>query len=84
MSRWPCPRRRNFPLGNGQGALWGGLGGAGWVMARSSRKQAEDLAANGWLGAGWSPLDWLGSEVQLDSHTARCMTATSMKSATRR
>jgi hypothetical protein len=62
--------QRDFPLGNGQGALWGGFGvnwlGDGEVL----EEDVEEFAANGWLGAGWSPLDWLALKVQIDSHTA--------------
>lgn len=62
--------QRGFALGDGQGAFWGGLGitwlGDGEVL----EEDVEDFAANGWLGAGWSPLEWLALKLQLDSHTA--------------
>ena len=62
--------QRDFPLGKGQGALWSGFGiswlGGGDVL----EEKVEDFAANGWLGAGWSPLDWLALKLQVDSHTA--------------
>lgn len=62
--------QRDFPLGDGRGALWGGVGvswlGDGEVLA----EDVEDFAANGWLGAGWSPLEWLALKVQIDSHSA--------------
>ncbi len=62
--------QHDFPLGKGQGAFWGGFGvnwlGDGEVL----EEDVEDFVANGWLGAGWSPLDWLALKVQIDSHTA--------------
>ena len=62
--------QRDFPLGKGQGALWGGFGiswlGDGEVL----EEDVEDYAANGWIGAGWAPLDWLALKLQIDSHTA--------------
>ena len=62
--------QRDFPLGKGQAALWGGCGvnwlGDGEVL----EEDVEDFAVNGWIGAGWSPLDWLGLKVQIDSHSA--------------
>jgi len=62
--------QRDFPLGDGRGAYWGGVGinrlGTGDGLAGD----VEDWAGNGWLGAGWSPLDWLALKLQLDVHTA--------------
>lgn len=62
--------QRGFALGEGQGAFWGGFGvtwlGDGEVLD----EDVEDFAGNGWLGVGWSPLDWLALRLQIDSHTA--------------
>jgi hypothetical protein len=62
--------QRDFPLGDGRGAVWGGFGiswlGDGEVL----EEDVEDFAASGWLGVGWSPLDWLALKLQVDSHTA--------------
>jgi hypothetical protein len=62
--------QRDFALGKGQGALWGGFGvswlGDGDVL----EDEVEDYAANGWIGAGWAPLNWLALKLQIDSHTA--------------
>ena len=62
--------QRDFPLGKGQGALWGGFGVSWLGDGEVLEEEVEDLAANGWLGAGWCPLDWLALKVQIDSHTA--------------
>jgi hypothetical protein len=62
--------QRNFPLGDGQGALWGGCGVSWLGDGKVIKEDVEDFAVNGWLGAGWSPLDWLALKVQIDSHTA--------------
>ena len=62
--------QRDFSIGNGQGALWGGFG-VSWLGDGEVLEEAvEDFAASGWLGAGWSPLDWLALKLQVDSHTA--------------
>lgn len=61
---------RNFPLGKGQGALWGGFGVSWLGDGEVLREDVEDFAANGWFGAGWSPLHWLAFKLQIDSHTA--------------
>jgi hypothetical protein len=68
--------QRNFTFGNnqieskGRGAFWGGFGiswlGDGEVL----EEDVEDFVASGWLGAGWSPLDWLSLKAQIDSHSA--------------
>ena len=62
--------QRDFPLGKGQGALWGGFGVSWLGDGEVLEEEVEDFAANGWLGAGWCPLDWLALKVQIDSHTA--------------
>ncbi|MDT8440035.1 MAG: DUF3187 family protein [Desulfuromonadales bacterium] len=62
--------QRDFALARGGAAVWGGIGatwlGDGDLLAR----QAEDWAVNGWLGAGWSPLERLALKLQIDSHSA--------------
>jgi hypothetical protein len=62
--------QREFPLGKGQGAFWGGLGVSWLGDGEVLEDQVEDYAANAWIGAGWSPLDWLALKLQLDGHTA--------------
>lgn len=62
--------QRNFPLGAGQGSLWGGLGASWLGDGKVIKEDAEDFAANAWLGAGWMPLNWLAFKLQIDSHTA--------------
>jgi hypothetical protein len=68
--------QRNFSLGNGhgeskgRGALWGGFGVSWLGDGEVLEEDVEDFAASGWVGAGWSPLDWLSLKVQIDSHTA--------------
>ena len=60
----------HFPLGKGQGALWGGFGVSWLGDGEVLQEDVEDYAANGWFGAGWSPLRWLALKLQIDSHTA--------------
>lgn len=62
--------QRDFSLARGIAAVWGGLGGSWLGDGEVLEKQAKEWAANAWLGAGWSPLDWLGFKLQLDSHGA--------------
>ncbi len=62
--------QRDFPLGNGQGALWAGFGVSWLGDGEVLEDEVEDFAASGWLGAGWNPLDWLALKLQVDSHTA--------------
>jgi hypothetical protein len=62
--------QRDFTLGKGQGALWGGFGVSWLGDGEVLEEEAEDFAASGWLGAGWSPLNWLSLKLQIDSHTA--------------
>ncbi len=62
--------QHNFPLGDGQGALWGGFGASWLGDGKVIEEDVEDFAANAWLGAGWSPLNWLALKLQIDSHTA--------------
>lgn len=59
-----------IPLQHGHLALWGGLGGSWLGNSEVLDGQAEDWAANAWLGAGWSPLQWLAFKLQLDARTA--------------
>lgn len=61
---------RRVPLTQGQAAIWGGLGCSWLASGKVLAAQSEDWAANAWLGAGWSPLDWLALKLQLDAHTA--------------
>ncbi len=61
---------RTVPLTQGQAALWGGLGGSWLGSSKVLDAQAEDWAANAWLGAGWSPRDWIAFKLQLDALTA--------------
>lgn len=61
--------QRNFPLGDGAGALWGGFGASWLGDGKVIKEDVEDFAANAWLGAGWSPLHWLALKLQIDSHT---------------
>ena len=51
-------------------AFWGGVGGSWMEDGEVLAEQAENWAANVWLGAGWSPKDWFAFKVQLDSQTA--------------
>ena len=62
--------QRNFSLSKGQGALWGGFGVSWLGDGEVLEEDVEDFAANGWIGAGWSPLNWLALKLQIDSHTA--------------
>ncbi len=62
--------QRDFKLTGGSASLWGGLGGSWLGDGKVLGNQAEDWAFNAWAGAGWSPLDWLGLKLQLDSHSA--------------
>ncbi|MBE0575275.1 MAG: DUF3187 family protein [Desulfuromonadales bacterium] len=62
--------QRDFPLAQGYASVWGGLGGSWLGDGDVLENQAEDWAASVWAGAGWSPLDWLGLKLQLDSHSA--------------
>ena len=62
--------QRGFSLGHGQGGIWGGFGVSWLGDGEILEEEVEDFAANGWLGAGWSPLDWLALKLQVDSHTA--------------
>ena len=62
--------QRDFPLGKGQGALWGGFGVSWLGDGEVLEDEVEDYAANGWMGAGWVPLNWLALKLQIDSHTA--------------
>jgi len=62
--------QHEFPLGNGQGALWGGFGASWLGDGNVLEDEVEDYAANGWIGAGWAPLNWLALKLQIDSHTA--------------
>jgi hypothetical protein len=41
----------------------------GWVHGGVLADLAKEWVANAWLGAGWSPLAWLGLKLQLDSHS---------------
>lgn len=62
--------QRDFSLDKGQASLWGGFG-VSWLGDGDVLKdEVEDYAANGWVGAGWAPLNWLALKLQLDSHTA--------------
>jgi len=62
--------QRDFNLAHGNASIWAGFGGSWLGDGEVLENQAEDWAANAWLGAGWSPLDWLGLKLQLDSHSA--------------
>jgi hypothetical protein len=62
--------QRDFPLEKGSASLWGGLGGTWLDDGDVLQDRVENWAASGWLGAGWSPIDWLGLKLQLDSHSA--------------
>lgn len=62
--------QRDFPLGKGQGALWGGFGVSWLGDGEVLEDEVEDYAASGWMGAGWVPLNWLALKLQIDSHTA--------------
>lgn len=62
--------QRDYALDNGRAALWGGFGGSWLGPGDILEDEAKDWAASAWLGAGWSPLDWLGLKMQLDGHTA--------------
>ncbi len=62
--------QRDFPLGKGQGAFWGGFGVSWLGDGEVLEGEVVDYAANGWIGAGWTPLNWLALKVQIDSHTA--------------
>jgi len=61
---------RQIPLTQGQTAFWGGLGGSWLGKSDVLDSHAEDWAANAWLGAGWSPREWIDFKLQLDAHTA--------------
>ncbi len=61
---------RQIPLTQGQIAFWGGLGGSWLGNSEVLDSHAEDWAANAWLGAGWSPREWIDFKLQLDAHTA--------------
>lgn len=50
-------------------AIWAGLGGSWLGDGEILVDQAVTWAANAWLGAGWSPLDWLAFKLQFDTRT---------------
>jgi len=56
--------------GGATAALWGGVGGKWLENGEVLSAQARNWAANAWLGAGWSPYEWLALKLQLDSQTA--------------
>lgn len=62
--------QRDFLLGKGQAALWGGFGISALGDGKVLEDQVEDFVVHGWLGAGWSPCKSLALKVQIDSHTA--------------
>ncbi len=62
--------QRDFNLVHGNASIWAGFGGSWLGDGEVLENQMEDWAANAWLGAGWSPLDWLGLKLQFDSHSA--------------
>lgn len=62
--------QRDFPLSRGEAAIWGGVAASWLGNGEVLEDAAEDWAANGWLGAGWSPLDRLALKLQLDAHSA--------------
>ncbi|SEA23513.1 Protein of unknown function [Desulfuromusa kysingii] len=51
-------------------SFWGGLGGSWLEDGDVLAEQAENWAANAWLGAGWSPNNWLALKLQMDGQTA--------------
>jgi Protein of unknown function (DUF3187) len=51
-------------------AFWGGLGGSWLGDGEVLAEQAENWAANAWLGAGWSPQEWFALKLQVDTQTA--------------
>ena len=61
---------RQILLTQGQAAFWGGLGGSWLGNSEGLDSHAKDWAANAWLGAGWSPREWIDFKLQLDAHTA--------------
>jgi hypothetical protein len=62
--------QRDFPLEKGSASIWGGVGASWLGDGDLLQDRVENWAASGWLGAGWSPLDWLGLKLQLDSNSA--------------
>lgn len=62
--------QRQWQFADGAGtAIWGGLGGRWLGDGEVLAPLARNWAANAWLGAGWSPLDWLAFKLQLDGST---------------
>lgn len=66
---WAHERRIQLD-GEKSAAVWGGLGGSWFGDGEVMATRARDLAANAWLGAGWSPMKQLAFKIQLDSQTA--------------
>lgn len=62
--------QRDYTLEKGRAALWGGLGGSWLGDGDILKDDTKNWAGSAWLGAGWSPLNWLALKVQFDGHTA--------------
>ena len=62
--------QRDFSLSRGEAAIWGGVGATWLGDGEVLKDMAEDWAVSGWLGTGWSPLDWLALKLQFDANSA--------------
>jgi len=65
---WALERRIALE-GEKSAAVWGGLGGSWLGDGEVLAEQARNVAANAWLGAGWSPINQLAFKIQLDGQT---------------
>ena len=53
----------------GRYAFWTGLAANHLSEGKVLKELVNQWVASGWLGLGWSPKDWFGLKIQVDSHS---------------